>query len=93
MKLLSSVRMASISLVLGMTFSIAYNAAAVLLFRSTDPDGRGMLAHIVLAPGMLLAGQGFEERMAILPLNVISFAIIFAIVIRIVFSRRHSSVR
>jgi hypothetical protein len=93
MKLLRAFKMLSISILLGIVSSIAYNVAAVLLFRNTDPDARGTLAHIVLAPGMLLAGKGFEARMATLPLNVISFAIIFTIVIWILLLRRQSSVR
>jgi len=84
----SKIARAAIALVAGLILSIAYNAAVWFLLASIDPYADGLLAHVLLAPGMLLAGRGFEEQMAILPFNLIVFFFAFAALGGALLSRR-----
>lgn len=81
-------RRVAMALVAGLILSVAYNAAVWFLIGSIDPNTEGFLAHVLLAPGILLAGRGFEEQTAIIPLNVIVFFLAFTVVSWVLLSRR-----
>jgi len=63
----------------GLVLTVAYNALAFLLLSKVDPNARGVTAHILFGPGLLLAGPGFEAQAAVLPINIISFFCLFSI--------------
>jgi hypothetical protein len=44
--------------------------------------------NIFLAPGQAVAGRGFEAQSAVVPLNVLIFAIVFAVVSFLILGRR-----
>jgi hypothetical protein len=78
-------RRAGLSVLCGVVLSAAYNAIALLLI---DPYAQGTLAHVLLAPGMLLAGPGFEAQMAGLPFNVAVFFVLFSVLTWVLLKRR-----
>jgi len=85
---LQSLKIAAIAILVGLIFSVAYNGVAIALCRHFDPYGQGALSNILFAPGLLLAGPGFEAQAAVLPANVLAFWIAAAIAVWLVLRRR-----
>ena len=86
-------KIAALSILGGCVSSFVYNAGVWVWLSRTDPDAQGAVSHILLAPGLALAGRGFEERMMAVPLNVISFAAAFSIVIWLLVRHKYSVAR
>ena len=81
-------RWAGLSLLCGLVLSAAYNAAAFVLLSRIDPYAHGTLAHVLLAPGMLLAGPGFEAQFAVFPFNALILFVVFSALTWVLLKRR-----
>jgi hypothetical protein len=68
-------RLAAATLI-GIVVSAAVHFAVLECIWSFHAD---WLAAIFLAPGILLAGRGFEAQSAVIPLNVVALAIFLAV--------------
>jgi hypothetical protein len=78
MQILRALRTTLLALVLGISFSIVYNVAAFALLDMLRQNDESLLTRALLAPGLLLAGHGFEAQAAVLPANLVAFAILFS---------------
>jgi hypothetical protein len=75
----SKLKRTSISIGLGLLFSVAYNIGALYLARTFDPYGEGWISHLLFAPGFLIAGRGFEAQSIVLPVNAVVFFVVFGV--------------
>jgi hypothetical protein len=74
-------------MLIGILESVALHFFALEYFERFHMTSNS-LENIFFAPGQALAGRGFEAQAAVVPLNVLIVAIVFAVVSFLILGRR-----